>query len=169
MNHRSIHTLKSARFRNAALVGALMLSWTALARNARGQEATSDPWASGALVQPAELAQAIQSGHAPIILSVAFPVLYRGRHIMHAINAGPTSKPEGIEALKKAVANLPKDSDLVIYCGCCPMVKCPNIRPAYRALQELGFTHVRVLSLPSNFHDDWASKDYPSEGPAASN
>ena len=46
----------------------------------------------------------MQSGKAPIILSVAFPVLYRGRHIAHAINAGPTSKPEGIEALKKAVA-----------------------------------------------------------------
>lgn len=167
MNHSSIHTVKSARFRNAALIGVLMLACMALARNAWGQEATSDPWASGALVQPAELAKAIQSGHAPIILSVAFPVLYRGRHIVHAINAGPTSKPEGIEALKKAVANLSKDSDLVIYCGCCPMVKCPNIRPAYRALQELGFTHVRVLSLPTNFHDDWVSKDYPSEGPKA--
>ena len=70
------------------------------------QEATSDPWASGELLQPAELAQPIQSGKAPILLSVAFPVLYRGKHIVHAINAGPTSKPEGIEALKNAVANL---------------------------------------------------------------
>jgi thiosulfate/3-mercaptopyruvate sulfurtransferase len=116
-----------------------------------------------------ELAQAIQSNHAPIILSAAFPVLYRGRHILHAINAGPTSKPEGIEALKKAVANLPKDADIVIYCGCCPMVKCPNIRPAYRTLKELGFTRVRVLSLATNLHEDWVSKNYPSEGPSASN
>ena len=87
---------------------------------------------------------------------------------MHAINAGPTSKPEGIEALKTAVAKLPKDADLVIYCGCCPMVKCPNIRPAYRTLKELGFKHLRVLSLPTNLHTDWVSKDYPSEGTGAS-
>jgi thiosulfate/3-mercaptopyruvate sulfurtransferase len=134
-----------------------------------GQEGTADPWASGELLQPAELAKAIQSGKAPIILSVAFPVLYRGKHIVHAINAGPTSKPEGIEALKNAVAGLPKDSDLVIYCGCCPMVKCPNIRPAYRALKELGFTHIRVLSLPTNLHTDWDGRDYPSEGSGAAN
>ena len=121
------------------------------------------------LLQPAELAKAIASGHAPIILSAAFPVLYRGKHIVHAINAGPTSKPEGIEALKKAVADLPKDADIVIYCGCCPMLKCPNIRPAYRTLKELGFSHVRVLSLPTNLHEDWVSKDYPSEGPVSSN
>jgi thiosulfate/3-mercaptopyruvate sulfurtransferase len=146
-----------------------MLAALPCARDAWGQAAASDPWAPSELLQPAELAKAIQSGHAPVVLSVAFPVLYRARHIVHAINAGPTSKPEGIEALKKAVANLSKDSDLVIYCGCCPMLKCPNIRPAWRALQELGFTHVRVLSLPTNFHDDWVSKDYPSESPAASN
>jgi thiosulfate/3-mercaptopyruvate sulfurtransferase len=133
------------------------------------QEAVSDPWASGELLQPADLARAIQSGKAPVLLSVAFPVLYRGKHIVHAINAGPTSKPEGIEALKKAVASLAKDADLVIYCGCCPMVKCPNIRPAYRTLQELGFKHIRVLSLPENLHTDWVSKGYPSEGAESSN
>ena len=129
----------------------------------------ADPWSSPELLQPADLAHAIESGNAPIILSVAFPVLYRGKHIMHAINAGPASKPEGIEALKMAVANLPKNADLVIYCGCCPMAKCPNIRPAYRALKELGYTHVRVLSLPASLHADWVSKDYPAEGSGAAN
>ncbi len=142
-------------FRCAATLGILaMACW--------GQE-TSDPWTPGELLQPAALALMVQSAKAPILLSVAFPVLYRGRHIAHAINAGPTSKPEGIEALKKEVAGLAKDADVVIYCGCCPMVKCPNIRPAYRVLKELGFTHVRVLSLPTNLHTDWVSKDYPSE------
>src|SRR6204780_5971003 len=126
-----------------------------------GQEAVSDPWAASELLQPAELAQAIQSGKAPVLLSVAFPVLYKGKHIVHAINAGPTSKPEGIEALKTAVAKLGKDADLVIYCGCCPMVKCPNIRPAYRALKELSFTRLQILSVPDNFHENWESKRYP--------
>jgi hypothetical protein len=153
------HKKSTAGLRCAATLAILALAcW--------GQE-TSDPWAPGELLQPAGLAQTVQSGKAPIILSVAFPVLYRGRHIAHAINAGPASKPEGIEALKKAVAGLANDADMVIYCGCCPMVKCPNIRPAYRTLKELGFTHVRVLSLPTNLHTDWVSKDYPSEPAAA--
>ena len=94
-------------------------------------------------------------------------MLYRSRHILHAIDAGPASTPEGITALKKALASVPKNGDIVIYCGCCPMDKCPNIRPAYRALKELGFTNVRVLSLPTNTHTDWYSKDYPSEGVSA--
>jgi hypothetical protein len=33
----------------------------------------------------------------------------------------------------------------------------------------LGFTHIRVLSLPTNLHTDWDSKDYPSEGSGAAN
>ena len=49
------------------------------------------------------------------------------------------------------------------------MVKCPNVRPAYRTLKELGFTHIRVLNIATNMHADWYSKDYPSElGSAAS-
>ncbi len=47
------------------------------------------------------------------------------------------------------------------------MVKCPNIRPAYRALKELGYTHIRVLSIPTNMHDDWYTKGYPSEDGSA--
>lgn len=128
----------------------------------------ADPWPARELLQPSALAQTLRSGKMPVILSVGFPVLYRSRHIVHAIDAGPASKPEGIEALKKAVAAFPKTAEIVIYCGCCPMVKCPNIRPAYRALKELGFTNVRVLSIPTDMHADWYSKDYPSEEGSAS-
>jgi thiosulfate/3-mercaptopyruvate sulfurtransferase len=132
-------------------------------------QSTSDPWPKNMLLEPAAFSQELQSGKPPAaVVSVAFPVLYRSKHIVHAVDAGPTSKPEGIDALKKAVANLPKDADIVLYCGCCPMDKCPNIRPAYRTLKELGFTHVRVLDIATNMHTDWYSKDYPSEnGPAA--
>jgi len=134
-----------------ALLGALALC----------QDAT-DPWPKSGLIEPAALAHAIQSAKPPAIICVAFPVLYRSRHILHAVAAGPGSNPEGLEALKEAVAKLPKDADLVIYCGCCPMIKCPNIRPAYRTLAELGFTHVRVLDIPTNMHADWFEKNYPS-------
>jgi hypothetical protein len=128
----------------------------------------AEPWPQQDLLEPAALAQSLQSAKPPIVISVAFPVLYNSRHIAHAVFAGPGSKPEGIEALKKAAAHYPKDADIVIYCGCCPMVKCPNIRPAYHALKEMGFAHIRVLDVPTNMHTDWYAKNYPSE-PAASN
>ena len=126
-----------------------------------------DPWPKADLLETAALAEAIQSPHPPVVVAVPFAVLYRSKHILHAVDGGTGSKPEGIETLKKAVANLSKDADIVVYCGCCPMVKCPNIRPAYRTLKDLGFTHVRVLNVPTNMHEDWYSKGYPSEAGSA--
>lgn len=114
-------------------------------------------------MEPSALAARLQEKDPPTVICTAFENLYKLKHISHAVYAGPGSKPEGIEMLKKAVANLPKSADLVIYCGCCPMVRCPNIRPAYRTLKGLGFTHVRVLSIPTNMHTDWYTKNYPSE------
>jgi hypothetical protein len=123
----------------------------------------ADPWPKGDLLAPAGLAKEIQSASPPTVVSVAFPVLYHSRRILHAVGAGPGSKPEGLEELKQAVAKLPKDADIVIYCGCCPMAKCPNIRPAYRTLKQMRFTRVRVLDIPTNMHTDWFGKSYPSE------
>jgi hypothetical protein len=137
--------------------------WLALVATLCLSQDAADPWPKSDLLETAPLAKEIQSAKPPVVLCVAFPVLYRSRHILRAIDAGPGNKPEGIEALKKAAARFAKNADIVIYCGCCPMAKCPNIRPAYRALKELGFTHVRVLNVPTNMHTDWYSKDYPSE------
>src|SRR5215831_17157236 len=120
------------------------------------------------LVEPADLAATLRSdAKKPTVICVAFPVLYRSKHITGALFAGPGNKPEGIEALKKAVGGMPKDADIVLYCGCCPMERCPNIRPAYQALKDAGFTRVRVLRIPTNMATDWYAKGYPSEaGPA---
>ena len=111
------------------------------------------------LTEPAELASAIRSGHAPKIICVAFPVLYRQRHIQGALFAGATR--DGVEALGKLVAGWSKEEPVVLYCGCCPMDRCPNVRPALAEMKRLGFTHVRVLNIPRNFHTDWVSKGYP--------
>ena len=126
-----------------------------------------DPWSGNELMQPEDLAQRVRQSDKQLhIICVAFPVLYRQRHIAGAILAGPGSKPEGIEALKVQLKDLDRNSEIVLYCGCCPMQQCPNIRPAYRTAKDLTFSRVRVLNLPHNFHTDWAAKGYPAE-PAA--
>jgi hypothetical protein len=43
------------------------------------------------------------------------------------------------------------------------MSQCPNVRPAYKRLKDLGFTRVRVLILPTNFQTDWAARGYAVE------
>ena len=136
----------------AALLATLCLS-----------QESSNAWRQSELIEPSALAKALESKTPPYVICVAFPILYHGRHITHAIFAGPGSKPEGIESLKAAAKVLPKDENIVIYCGCCPMEKCPNVRPAYAMLKQLGFTHVRVLDVPTNMPTDWYSRGYPSE------
>jgi rhodanese-related sulfurtransferase len=128
-----------------------------------GLSQQSDPWSPGEVMEPAVLASALESGKHPLVISVAFPVLYRQRHITGAIDAGAASKPEGIEALKKLVAGTPKESEVILYCGCCPMARCPNVRPAFRVLKEMGYRNVRVLNIPTNMHTDWYAKNFPSE------
>jgi rhodanese-related sulfurtransferase len=145
------------------------LSSTALAifllSQALVSQSPADPWNAADLLEPAVLAKTLQSSNAkpPVVFAVAFPVLYNNKHLPRAIFAGPGSTAAGIEALKKAAAGLGKDTDVVIYCGCCPMEKCPNIRPAYSALKQMGFTKVRVLHVPTNMATDWFDKGYPSE------
>ena len=112
------------------------------------------------LVTPAEFAPHLKDA---LVIQVGFSVLYRAAHIPGTDYAGPGSKPEGIEILKKAVEGQPHDRDIVLYCGCCPWDKCPNIRPALAALREMGFTHTRVVMIPENFRTDWIDKGYPTE------
>lgn len=126
----------------------------------------TDPWTKADLLPPARLAKTLTTPsekQPAAIINIGFPVLYRGKHIVRSLYAGPGSKPEGISLLKEAVRKLPTDAEIVLYCGCCPWEKCPNVRPAFRALRELGYTKVRVLEIPTNFHTDWVSKNYPVE------
>jgi rhodanese-related sulfurtransferase len=119
-------------------------------------------------VEPKDLAAQLEhQGNQPVLIHVGFGVMYRGKHIPQSIYAGPARSPEGIEALKKAVAGMPHDREIVIYCGCCPMEMCPNVKPAMAALREIGFTRVKVLNLPTNFATDWVNHGYPVEGETA--
>jgi rhodanese-related sulfurtransferase len=115
-----------------------------------------------ALVQPAEVA-ASMAKNKPAIFQVGPNVLYRSKHIPGALYAGPGNKAEGIAMLKAAVEKMPRDREIVIYCGCCPWDKCPNMTPAFAALREMGFTKVKALYIAQNFKSDWIDKGYPVE------
>ena len=114
-----------------------------------------------ALIQPPDLAAHLSAK--PAIFQVGPNVLYRSKHIPTAVYAGPASKPEGLALLKSAVAGLPHDREIVVYCGCCPWDRCPNIQPAVEALRQLGFTRVKALYLADNFKTNWIDKGFPVE------
>jgi thiosulfate/3-mercaptopyruvate sulfurtransferase len=117
------------------------------------------------LMQPAELVRLLKASGAeqPVVFQVGSFVMFQQAHIPNAGFAGPGSQPNGMMLLKKFAAPLKKDQLIVIYCGCCPWNRCPNIGPAYKQLRDLGFTNVKALYLANNFGDDWVAKGYPTE------
>jgi rhodanese-related sulfurtransferase len=115
------------------------------------------------LLQPGDLAQTLRSSYAeaPLILQVGSHVLYAQAHIPGAEYAGAGGQEAGLQALVARVKDLKADRPIIIYCGCCPWNKCPNVRPAYWQLRTLGFTRVKVLYIAENFGADWVDKGYP--------
>ena len=131
-----------------------------------GQEKKpADPWLSSETLQPAVLAKVLTDKYSsvPTVVFVGFRSLYAGAHVADASFRGTASTEQGLAELKSWAATLPRATYLVIYCGCCPMEKCPNIRPAYTALRSMGFKKLRVLVIPTSFAVDWADKGYPMQ------
>ena len=114
-------------------------------------------------MQPAQLIAELQEEKDPhpLIIYVGTRTLYNGGHIPGALFYGPGSTERGIADLKKYAATLPENSDVVLYCGCCPLEKCPNLRPAFTSLKDMRFARLRVLLLPTSFNTDWVEKGYP--------
>jgi thiosulfate/3-mercaptopyruvate sulfurtransferase len=156
-------------FRNCFLVSALGVLLAASAPLVsvpviRGDEKQSaDPWTSVQSVQAAEFAHELgeKGSTPPTVIYVGFHTLFAGGHIPGATFHGSASNEQGLAELKKWADGLPRTTNLVIYCGCCPFEKCPNIRPAFTALRGMGFKKLRVLILPTSFVKDWAEKGYP--------
>ena len=125
-------------------------------------QADLDPWTKAQTVQPADLEKELgNSKSAPTVVFVGFKRLYSAGHIKGAEYHGTAGSEEGLKELTTWAAALPRSTNLVIYCGCCPLERCPNIRPAFKALQGLGFKNLRVLLLPQDFATDWAGKGLP--------
>ena len=129
-------------------------------------EALSVGIPSASLIQPADLVKLLAKkspDKVPVVIQVGSHLFFVQAHITGSQYAGPGSQAAGLELLEKAVAPLPKDKFIVIYCGCCPWMRCPNVGPAFQRLRELGYTRVKVLYIANDFGEDWVSKGYPTE------
>jgi hypothetical protein len=117
------------------------------------------------LIQPDALNRILQASGTehPLVLQVGSRVMYNQAHIPGSMYAGPGSQPDGLKLLENMVSGSPKSKFIVLYCGCCPWARCPNVGPAYKRLHDLGFTNVKVLYLANNFGDDWLYKGYRVE------
>lgn len=151
------------RFRHPLFV---LIAGAALTMVACGGGAASpegEPWGNDGVTPAAfmrELSEAA-AGDTPVVLFTGPAFLFRQGHIPGAVLIGPPTPGEGLENLSRWAASADKASRVVLYCGCCPLNVCPNVRPAYKALKDLGFTHVRVLLLERSFAADWAHAGGP--------
>lgn len=116
-------------------------------------------WTIEQLTEPADLAVVLKENkEVPVIFSVG-----PGAVIPNSINIGMVKEADNLTKFKELVSKLPKESNILIYCGCCPFERCPNVRPAIAVLQNLKFTNYHLLDLPHNIKTDWIDKGYPTE------
>jgi len=119
---------------------------------------SGEPWTSKDLIEPSALAMTLKDAKAPqpAIFNIGPLADIKG-----AVNIGSTRDNANLEKLRKALASVPKEKVVVIYCGCCPFRNCPNIRPAFSLLKEMGFKNPKLLNLSQNLKVDWTDYGYP--------
>jgi len=118
----------------------------------------SNPWTQQQLLEPAALAKTITSSKSPQ------PLIYcigPQAVIKNSIEIGSTQNKDNLRNFKQQISRLPKDANIVIYCGCCPFDVCPNIRPAVNLLNEMKFKNFKLLNLSHNIKADWIDHGYP--------
>jgi 3-mercaptopyruvate sulfurtransferase SseA len=158
-------TVHTRAFGLLLLSAALVAVVPACGPGGAGPASSGWPWGNDSITPAAfakELTGAPEAEKA-VVVCTAPAFMYRIAHIPGAVFHGPASSPEGLSDLTAWAQTLPRSTNLVVYCGCCPLSACPNLRPAYAALKNLGFTRVRVLLIQDNFKTDWVDRGYPFE------
>jgi thiosulfate/3-mercaptopyruvate sulfurtransferase len=118
------------------------------------------PYASEYLISPADLASIINNPKAklPVILNVGSMKL-----IKNAETGGMGYSDEGMKEFKIKVNKLDKNQLIVIYCGCCKMENCPNVKSPFDYMKTSGFKNFKILNIETGLYEDWISKGYPME------
>jgi rhodanese-related sulfurtransferase len=162
MTRMNLHLLKRTFAMSAAVALVVALApGQAAGQWAQASSTSAFSIPTSAQMQPEELNRMLAAKEKPLILQVGSRVLFAQAHIAGSEYAGPGSQPEGLSRLKARVQGLAKNTPIVIYCGCCPWERCPNMGPAYKQLIDLGFTRVKALFMATNLGTDWVQKGYP--------
>ncbi len=130
--------------------------------NAEAAVSPNDPWTEADIILPVQLNKELSENNKPVLLHVGFGMLYDQNHIPGTKYMGPASQPNGMANLKNEIQSLDKNQEIVLYCGCCPWTDCPNVRPAFKTVHDMGYTNVKVLYIPRSFVQDWVDKGYSS-------
>jgi len=117
-------------------------------------------WTKDQLIQPADLAKTLNDPKAikPVILNIG-PM----EQIKTALKVAPSTTDDGIKKLEIVLASVPKEREVIVYCGCCSSDNCPNIKPAFDFIKKSGYKKVKVLEIPVGLGEDWRAKGYPME------
>jgi thiosulfate/3-mercaptopyruvate sulfurtransferase len=144
-----------------AKAAAIFASIAILSLAHAGGQATAIP--TTRLINPEDLAKLLRTPgkEKPLMIQIGSHVLFSQAHIPGSEYIGPASSESGVQQLRKRVESLPHTKFIVLYCGCCPWGRCPNVKPADDALRALGFTNVKVLYIADNFGTNWVDKGYP--------
>jgi thiosulfate/3-mercaptopyruvate sulfurtransferase len=152
--------MKKIKLNKAVILGCISLLSVILITSAVMIK-QEEPWTIHQLMKPEELAKVLNDSdktNDPIILNIGPSGSIKG-----AIDIGAVNNDKGLNLLNDKIKKLPKNKEVVIYCGCCPFKDCPNIRPAFSLLTNEGFTNHKLLNLPSNLKVDWIDKKFPTK------
>ena len=117
-----------------------------------------DTWTQKDLIEPSDLAALISNPKAKQAIIYNIGVV---ENIKGAKNFGAASEKENLAKFKETLAGMPKNSSIVVYCGCCPFERRPNIRPAFNLMKSMGFINGKLLNLQTNLKQNWIDKGYP--------
>ena len=118
----------------------------------------TEPWKENQLMKTNELASRISLSQTEnlLIVSIGPDAVIKG-----SVDMGPAQNKSNLDNLRNYLEGVSRDKEVVIYCGCCPFSRCPNIRPAFSLLIEMGFKDPKLVDIPQNIRVDWLSKKYP--------
>ena len=118
----------------------------------------NEPWTKEQILQPETLAATMQNAKAkqPIIINIG-----PAGSIKTSVSFGSTQDKESLDSLQHFLQKIPKNTEVVLYCGCCPFEHCPNIRPAFTLIKQMKFTNPKLLNLSHNLKVDWIDKGFP--------
>lgn len=136
----------------------LFVALLAFSSNGMYAQQKPEPWSNKQLLETETLASRIGQGEVQnlLILSIGPDALIKG-----SVGIGPASEKENIDKLRAYLKEVAKGKEVVIYCGCCPFDRCPNIRPAFKVLNAMGFKNAKLLNIHQNVKVDWLDKGYP--------